>query len=196
MKTIVFDFGNVIGFFDHRLVTNRLVPYAGISADGVHALLWDSQLEDDYEAGRISTREFLRRVQEAARLCCSQEELIAAYEDIFWPNPEVIDLLPRFKPRYRLLLASNTNELHARKFLAQFAEPLRLFDHLVLSHLAGARKPKAAFFEHCQCLTNCAPDECLFIDDLPANVEGAQACGWQGIRYRPCVEVHRQLMEL
>src|SRR5438067_1671843 len=113
MQTIVFDFGNVIGFFEHRLVTNRLVPYAGISADAIHALLWDSPLEDDYEAGRISTNEFLRRVREVCRLRCSEAELVAAYEDIFWPNPEVIALLPRFKPRYRLLLASNTNELHA-----------------------------------------------------------------------------------
>jgi putative hydrolase of the HAD superfamily len=196
MKTIVFDFGNVIGFFDHRLVTNRLVPYAGISADAIHALLWDSQLEDDYEAGRISTNEFLRRVKEACRLQRSEDEIIAAYEDIFWPNPEVIALLPLFKPCYRLLLASNTNELHARKFLAQFAEPLRIFDHLILSHEAGARKPKPAFFEHCQCLTNCAAHECLFIDDLAANVAGAQASGWHGLLYRPTDEVHQQLIEL
>ncbi len=28
------------------------------------------------------------------------------------------------------------------------------------------------------------PSECLFIDDLPANIEAAQACGWQGIVYQ------------
>jgi putative hydrolase of the HAD superfamily len=25
------------------------------------------------------------------------------------------------------------------------------------------------------------PEECLFVDDTPANVAGAIACGWQGI---------------
>jgi glucose-1-phosphatase len=195
VKTLVFDFGNVIGFFDHWIVTNRLAPHAGIPADAIHAHLWDSQLEDDYEAGRISTADFLQKVRDVCQLRCSIEELAAAYEDIFWPNPDVIALLPRLKPRYRLLLASNTNELHARKFLKQFAEPLTIFDALVLSHEAGARKPRPAFFEYCQRLAGCAPQECLFIDDLPANVAGAVACGWHGIVYRSIEDLRRQLSE-
>jgi putative hydrolase of the HAD superfamily len=195
VKTLVFDFGNVIGFFDHWIVSKRLAPHAGISVDAIHANLWDSQLEDDYEAGRISTADFLHKVRDVCELRCSIEELAAAYEDIFWPNPDVIALLPHLKPRYRLLLASNTNELHARKFLTQFAESLKVFDALVLSHQAGARKPRPAFFEYCQRLAGCAPQECLFIDDLPANVAGAQACGWHGIVYRSIDDLRRQLAE-
>ena len=29
IKTVVFDFGNVIGFFDHRIASNRLAEHTG-----------------------------------------------------------------------------------------------------------------------------------------------------------------------
>jgi putative hydrolase of the HAD superfamily len=184
IKTVVFDFGNVLGFFDHRVATVRLARHSELPADAIHALLWDGPLEDDYEAGRISTTEFLQRVRATCRLSCSDEVLCAAYADIFHaPNEEVVALLPRLKPRYHLLLASNTNDLHAKQFLSQFADSLRYFDGMVLSHVAGARKPTAAFFEYCQRRVNCAPHECVFIDDLPANVAGARAHGWHGVVY-------------
>jgi putative hydrolase of the HAD superfamily len=197
IKTLVFDFGNVIGFFDHRVATERLAQHADLPADAIHALLWDGALEDDYEAGRISTAEFLNRVRQMCRLRCPDDVLCAAYADIFHaPNTELIALLPRLKARYHLLLASNTNELHAKQFLAQFADSVRHFDALVLSHEAGARKPTAEFFQYCQRLVGCAPDECVFIDDLLANVAGARAHGWHGIVYTSFRELCDRLAAL
>jgi putative hydrolase of the HAD superfamily len=91
------------------------------------------------------------------------------------------------------LLGSNTNSLHSRKFVKQFEEVLAHFDALVLSHEVRVRKPKRGFFEHCQRLAGCDPDECLFIDDLPANVAGALELGWQGIVFRNVVDLQREL---
>lgn len=193
IKTIVFDFGRVVGFFDHRLTTSRLAAHGGLCLEELHTALYDGTLEDDYESGRISTSEFLRRVREACRLTCPDELIAAAWADIFWPNEEVCALLPCLKPHYRLLLGSNTNELHARRFREQFAGWLRHFDALVLSHEIGVRKPGAEFFEHCTQLAGCAPAECLFIDDLSANVVGARACGWQGIVYTNFAELCKEL---
>jgi putative hydrolase of the HAD superfamily len=196
IKTIVFDFGRVVGFFDHRLTTNCLAEHAGLAVEEMHTLLFGGALEDDYESGRISTREFLQRVRQSCRLTCPDEIIATAWADIFWPNPEICALLPRLKPRYRLLLGSNTNELHARQFRGQFADWLRHFDALVLSHEIGVRKPKAGFFEHCTRLAGCAPAESLFIDDLASNVAGAQACGWQAIVYSGFDDLCKQFAAL
>ena len=172
-----------MGFFDHRLTSRRLAAHADLTAEAIHAHLFDDSLEDEYESGRISTAEFLKQIREHCRLRCDEATLAAAWADIFWPNHDVCALLPQLKSHYRLLLASNTNELHARHYCRQFADTLRYFDALIFSHEVGARKPKAAFYEHCQRLAGCEPEACLFIDDLSANVEGARACGWQGIVY-------------
>ena len=193
IQTIVFDFGNVIGFFDHGRALERLREHSALTLEGMRAFLYGGRLEDDYESNRISSEEFLRLVREGCRLRCSEEVLAAAYGDIFSPNPDVCDLLPRLKPRFRLLLGSNTTELHARQFRRQFADDLKHFDAQVLSCEIGTRKPGSAFFEHCQRLANCAPQECLFIDDLHANVAGARACGWQGIVYATGDDLRKQL---
>jgi len=184
IKAIVFDFGQVVGIFDHRLTTNRLVCYGNLPADELHGRLFGTAIEDDYESGRLSTAQFLKAVRESCRLSCSEDFLASAWADIFVPNPDLCALIARLKPYYRLLLASNTNELHSQQFTGQFADVLAHFDAIVLSYKIGVRKPRPGFFEHCQGLAQCIPAECLFIDDLPANVAGAVACGWQGLVYK------------
>ena len=196
IRAIVFDFGKVVGFFDHRLVTERLIQHGQCHAEELHSFLFGGELEDTYESGRISSAEFIRRVREKGNLRCPDEVIISSYADIFWPNPEVADLLPRLKSRYQLLLASNTSELHSQQFRVQFADTLRHFHALVLSHEVGARKPNAAFYEHCRQQAGVNASECVFIDDLPANVEGARQCGWHGIVYTGIVDLTQRLAEL
>jgi putative hydrolase of the HAD superfamily len=132
-------------------------------------------------------------VRETCRLHGTDEQLRTALADMFWPNPEVCDLIPLLAPRYRLVLLSNTNELHATHFRAQFAATLDHFDALVLSHEVGARKPDPRIYAACQ--AGHAAGEYLFLDDLPTNVEAARALGWKGIVYRPGEELRRQLAQ-
>ena len=185
VKTIVFDFGKVVSFFDHRLVSRRLAAWTDVPEPDLFAYLFGGPLEDAYESGRLSTDAFLDTVHAECRLRCTREELARAYADIFWPNVDVCALLPRLKGRHRLLLLSNTNELHARQFLPQYRETLAAFDALVLSHEVGQRKPNREVFVYCQRLAHCAPGECLFVDDLPVNVEAAERAGLRGIVYTP-----------
>src|SRR5262245_62190179 len=131
IETIVFDFGNVVGFFDHRRALDRMARHTDFTADEIWAAAYTRELEDALESGRIRGADFLRRLRELCRLRCDDDVLAAAFADIFWPNENVCALIPGLKPRYRLLLGSNTNELHARQFRRQFADVLRHFDALV-----------------------------------------------------------------
>jgi HAD superfamily hydrolase (TIGR01509 family) len=193
IKTIIFDFGNVVGFFDARLTFQRILGHTELSAQDIRAAYNAANLEEAYDTGRLTTPEFLVRLLRVGQLRCSEEYLASAFAEIFQPNHDVCALLPLLKPRYRLLLGSNTNELHANQFKKQFPEPLRFFDALVLSHEIGARKPHADFYQHCQTLAHCAPDECLFIDDLEANIAGAHAFGWHGVVYRNITDLRGRL---
>src|SRR5947209_18400992 len=134
VKALVFDFGNVVGFFSHRRAAERLALHSRLNADALHQFLFGGRLEDDFESGRLTTAEFLRHLREGCRLSCPDDVLAEAYADIFWPNPDVCALLPFLAERSRLLLLSNTNDLHARKFLTQFDLQLRPFAHRILSH--------------------------------------------------------------
>jgi putative hydrolase of the HAD superfamily len=195
IKTIIFDFGNVVGFFDPEPALERLAKFTPLTTDAILEFFSDRELEEAYETGQMSSADFLRQVRRGCQVSCSDEVLTTIYSEIFWPNEEVCTLIPLLKGPYRLLLGSNTSELHSQQFCRQFAETLRHFHALVLSWEIGTRKPRPEFYQHCLLLAGCAPDECLFIDDLPANVAGAQAGGLHGLVYRPGDNLPRRLAE-
>jgi putative hydrolase of the HAD superfamily len=197
ITTVVFDFGNVVGFFSHRQAAEQLAAYGGASAEALHAYLFGGRLEEDYEAGRLGTAALMGMVRERFHLSCTDDEFKAAFADIFTPNPDVCGLVPALKKRgYRLVLLSNTNELHAGLFLRQFAATLGHFDAVVLSHEVGLRKPDPRAFAECQLRAGARePAECLFLDDLPTNVDAARACGWHGLVYRRGDDLRRRLAE-
>jgi putative hydrolase of the HAD superfamily len=194
IRTIIFDFGNVLGSFSHRRSAEQVAAFGPLSVEAVQAYLYGGQLEHDYEAGRLSTPVFLGMLRQTCRLSCSDEELAHAFADMFTPNDEVCALVPLLKPCYRLVLLSNTNDLHYRQFRAQFAATLAHFDALVLSHEVGLRKPDPRLFAHCQGVAGCPAEQILFLDDLPSNVEAARACGWQGIVYHKGDDLRQRLL--
>jgi glucose-1-phosphatase len=184
ISTVVFDFGNVLGFFSHRKSAEQLAAYTDMAPAAVQAHLYGGGLEEDYEAGRLSTPVFMRMVRETCHLSCNDEQFAAAFADMFTPNPDACALVPLLKPHYPLFLLSNTNDLHYRQFRRQFATVLSYFDGLVLSHEVGVRKPDPRVYETCLRLAGRPAEECLFIDDMAKNVEAARACGWHGLLYR------------
>ncbi len=194
--TLVFDFGNVLGFFSHRKAAEQLAAHSPLSADEILALYLDSDLEVEIESGRMSLPDFRREVRQRCRITCGDDQLDLAIADMFSPNEAVCTLIPILKRRYRLVLLSNTNELHARHFRRQFADTLEHFDALVLSHEVGIRKPSAGIYHHCQTVAQADPRECVFVDDLPQNIEAARACGWRGVVYRPELDLRRELNQL
>jgi glucose-1-phosphatase len=185
MKAIIFDFGNVVGFFDHRRALEKLRPFTTLTTEEMYQSVYVGPLEDQIERGQLAPPVYLRHVRDLWRLQCDVDFLAHVVGDVFWANPEVCELIPKLKGRYRLVLGSNTNAIHARRFLTQFADVLRDFDALVLSHEIGTRKPDAEFFQYCQLQARAPASECVFVDDLTANIDGARRAGLHGIVYEP-----------
>ncbi len=196
IATLVFDFGNVLGFFSHRQAAEQLAAYSELPVEAIQAFLFGADLENAYESGRLTTAALMDAVRTHCRVRCTDAEFRAAYADMFHPNPAVCSLLPELKERFRLLLLSNTNELHCEQLTRQFSETLRWFDGLVFSHKVGVRKPDRRIYDHCLALAGCPAAACLFIDDLPANISGAKAAGWQGLVYARGDDLRARLAEL
>nr|WP_206037712.1 HAD-IA family hydrolase [Rhodococcus sp. HNM0569] len=58
-----------------------------------------------------------------------------------------------------------------------------LFDHVVLSGDVGVAKPSPASYRLVAQRLGLAPSECVFVDDLASNVEGAVAVGMVGVHF-------------
>lgn len=193
MRTILFDFGNVLAHFDHRRATRKFAPQTSMTEVEVFDAIYNTALEEEFECGNLSGDEFIHAACAVVGYQDSHSRFRQDFVDIFTPNPEVMALIPKLKPNHRLVLASNTNELHAEHIEEKFADTLKNFDALGYSFKAGSRKPHPGFYTYCQSLTQAKPAECLFIDDIVTHVEAAQAFGWKAIHFTNYDDLLKQL---
>ncbi|HXZ65233.1 MAG TPA: HAD family phosphatase [Streptosporangiaceae bacterium] len=56
-----------------------------------------------------------------------------------------------------------------------------LFDAVVISAEVGMRKPEPRIFRHAAALLGLTPAECVFIDDIEANITAAEQLGFTGV---------------
>ncbi len=56
-----------------------------------------------------------------------------------------------------------------------------LFDAVVISAEVGMRKPEPRIFRHAAALLGLEPAECVFIDDIEANITAAEQLGFTGV---------------
>jgi putative hydrolase of the HAD superfamily len=71
-----------------------------------------------------------------------------------------------------------------------------LFDHVVLSFEVGCRKPAREMFALAAQRAGVQPAECVMVDDLAKNCEGARAAGWRAIHFTDTESAARDLRQL
>jgi len=177
IKTIIFDFGDVFLNLD-KPATNKTLDSFGIKEITPEI----QRLNETYEVGNISTDEFLKSYQEIIP-GTTKEQLIEAWNAILVDFPKYrLDFIQKLAAdkRYKLLLLSNTNDLHinwVKDNIPFYEEFKNCFASFYLSHEIHFRKPNADIFEFVIKEHNLTPSETLFIDDTKDNTDTAQQLG-------------------
>lgn len=68
-----------------------------------------------------------------------------------------------------------------------------LFDTVVISGEVGMRKPEPEIFRHAAATLGLEPSECVFIDDVEANVAAAIGCGMAAVHHTDAGTTAREL---
>jgi epoxide hydrolase-like predicted phosphatase len=71
-----------------------------------------------------------------------------------------------------------------------------MFDAVVISAEVGMRKPERRIFLHAAELLGLAPQECVFIDDIEANIAAAEELGFAGVLHTDTESTAQRLSEL
>lgn len=196
-RVLVFDFGNVIARFSHRRAAEALAAFSTAADPArVQAFCFGSELDDAFERGRVGAEDFRDRVRREFNLSCTDAAFDTAFADIFQPIGHVVGLARGLAGRVPLAVLSNTTPIHSRWFLDRMSAELAVFDHLVMSHDTGHRKPEAGIFSHVERLTGHSSGDHVLIDDLPSNIAGARAAGWDGIIFGPETDLAAELSSL
>lgn len=177
MQAILFDLGNVIVPFEIERTYRAMQADCGLPVDEIAERIRTSGLYALYESGQLKTDDFFARFRDLLGMRCTLEEFKDIWSALFLPHTTVSEeLVLALKERYRLVLLSNTNELHFNWIRPRYPI-LRHFDALTLSWEVQAMKPDERIFAAAVANAQCRPEECFFTDDIPRYIEAAQAYG-------------------
>lgn len=172
-RTIFFDLGNVLLYFDHQKMCHQVANYTGLNIDLVQTIM--HKYGDSYERGDVNSQMMYDEVCQIAQKKLHFETLMHAVSDIFDPNEEVISIALKLKDKgHPLFLLSNTCEAHFSHATKQFPF-IKQFDGYVLSYEARARKPEKKIYEKALEIAECQNNECFYTDDIFSYIESARS---------------------
>jgi len=188
VKNIIFDFGGVILNIDNKLAEKSFERLGLKKFDQLYSQAAQKELFDELETGLISPDMFRKKIRNYISSDVSDLQIDNAWNSMLLDLPEErIELLEKLKPKYRLFLLSNTNEIHFAKFSAYMRNKFRrdlfsgLFEKAYLSFEVKMRKPNVEIFEHVLNQSGLKGDETLFIDDSFQHIEGAKKVGLRAV---------------
>ena len=182
IRNIVFDMGNVLIRFDPFLFIER----EGITDQEDRKIILD-ELFNSVEWAQMDRGILEEKTAEPFILKRFPERLHPAVCNLLYhwaiPGDEfsgMRELVAELKKAgYRLFLLSNASTAQHRYW------PLfpvsRYFDGKLISCDVKVVKPMREIYQIFTDRFLLDPEECLFIDDAPANVAAAITCGWNGI---------------
>jgi len=198
IEVILFDLGNVILPFNHYQIAEKLSRFSRREElkdpRRIFSYLFDFEngAVNDYEVGKVSSLNFFQSLEELLHLSIPFEEFIPIWNDIFWENMEVSEIIRSLKGRKRLGLISNTNPLHMDYIASKFPI-IRIFEKWILSHEVGFKKPAVEMFQKAIEWASVEPEKILLIDDIKKHVEVAISLGMQGIHFISAQQLKEEL---
>lgn len=194
IKNILFDMGSVLVDFNPP----RFVREAGLSEeDGrlvleelFHSIEW-AQLD----RGTLDDRQLLERMKPRfpQRLWPVLERMISHWDENPVMIPGMYELVEELsKAGYGLYLLSNAALRHD-EYWPRYPVSRFFGDRLLISAHEKITKPDPRFYRLALARFGLDPAECLFIDDVPVNAEGALCCGIDALLFRDARRLRRDL---
>jgi putative hydrolase of the HAD superfamily len=183
ISVIVFDLGNVLIPFNYKIILERLNNLSPGLGDKFSKLYAENyHVHRQFEKWELTNEQFIEIMLSWVDNKITEEDFCVLYSDIFEENKRTTALLPILKQKYKLVLLSNTNDIH-KKYGWDKYDFIKHFDKLILSHEVGAIKPEPAIYKAVEKFTCLAPEQHIFIDDIADYAEGARKMGWDAIQF-------------
>ena len=181
IDAVVFDLGKVLIDYSYddffKLLNSRGGSFSS-EADFVAKVDLTA-----YEHGHYDDAEFLQRVNSCLTDPLPDDTLLAAWKNLFTPATQMLGLAKTLKQQCQVYVLSNTSAIHWSYLQETYALP-DMCHGLLASFEVGHMKPTREIFAIAEQRFNLTPERSLFIDDKEENVQGARACGWQGLWHR------------
>ena len=194
IEFIYFDLGKVILEFDHELACRQIATIADASVEDVRRALFQSDLQNQYETGLITSEQFHQQFCTATESSPDKDALLLAGSDIFKLNLPMLPLIKRLAAgSIPIGILSNTCEAHWEFIKSRFPFVCESFLHSILSYQVKAMKPDEQIYGKAIEAAGVSAEKIFFMDDRVENVAGAIAAGIDAVLFRSETELTAQL---
>ncbi len=180
VSAVIFDFGNVLATFDKEKAYEYFAEWSEYPIQHFRDEI--GNIEQAYESGKVDDEFFIAYVRVLLpQHMVTDADIRRIWGNIFTPVPAIVPIVESLIDRnIPIAVLSNTNGIHF-PFMRDLPIIRRLRRYgapFVLSYELKAFKPDVRMYETAlRKLELSDPSHALFLDDLPANVEGARAYG-------------------
>lgn len=197
IKNIIFDMGNVLIGFDPEISLQLYFDNEEDRAIIRRELFQGPEWElGDY--GTITNEERFEPVSKRvpARLHPQLRKCIYEWNTTLKAVPGAAAFCEFVKKEgYRIYVLSNAdNNFHS--YFPRFFKEESYFDGVMVSADEHMIKPDVRLYQHFLNRFGLHAGECLFIDDRPENIAGAQKAGLQGFVFRGDFDAVRSVLQL
>lgn len=184
IKNILFDMGGVIIPISHARAVSRFKEIGLVDADTQLDSYTQQGIFGALEEGRISDEDFRKELSLLVNQELTWDQCQYAWLGYMMEVPRKnLEMMQRLRQEgYRVILLSNTNPFIIRWVMSnEFDGQGHGIDHYLdaayMSYKCGCMKPAEAFFQYVLQTENILPEETLFLDDGPRNIEVANKFG-------------------
>jgi len=187
IKAVFFDYGNVLGTFDHMKACELLSRHSKSTAKEIYDFAFLGPIGALRETGKVSPEEFFNVMLKKFNFTgLTFSEFCAIWGDIFEQNPAIEEVVAGVVSEKRpVFVLSNTEELHW-KYISRLPVMQRYFFELsrqVLSFQIWRKKPDVAIFNEAIRRSGFSPSQIVYFDDAPAYAETFRGLGGNAFVY-------------
>jgi len=166
IKAVLLDLGNVLVKVNKKMALQEFSRLTGFPVPRLLSFL-ESKIEKDFELGLISTREYIRKVEEffGVGVKLDVETLFSIWDKCFELDEMVLSIVGGLNGE-------------VTKGVRKKWEIFDNFDYLFFSYEIGYAKPDRRIYQFVAEKLGVVPEQVIFIDDLEENVSSAKEFGF------------------
>jgi putative hydrolase of the HAD superfamily len=135
------------------------------------------------QLGQISWDDHLANISRKLEISIEEGE---DFMDLFFAgdqlNTELVDAIRNYKQDYKTGILSNAMT-NLEDLMENDWKIIDLFDQVINSAVEGVMKPDRKLYEIALEKLGVLPEEAIFIDDMPENINAANELGIHGVRF-------------
>jgi putative hydrolase of the HAD superfamily len=197
LRAVIFDYGRVLTGPPDLDAHAALVRITGLSSERFENLYWTDR--QAYDEGSLTGLEFWRKLVRDAGLNLNESaiEELNLWDARMWTKADPAMLAWQLALKERGLLTAIVSNMGdaVHQHMERELSWLGRFDVLVWSYQLRMAKPDAAIYRYALERLETLPEETLFIDDRPENVDTAIALGMRGLIFSTVEKLRADLID-